>query len=74
MQCPLAASMKGYGWRRESRQSGVPSLLVDQILEMKATNCIVCHRNGPIDNLILDSPQTQGHSPCNHFCCTECWV
>ena len=45
----------------------------DQILEMKASNCIVCHRNGPIDNLILDSPQTQGHSPCNHFCCTECW-
>jgi hypothetical protein len=45
----------------------------DQILEMKACNCIVCHRNGPVDNLILDSPQTQGHSPCNHFCCTECW-
>ena len=46
---------------------------VDQILEMKACNCIVCHRNGPLDNLILDSPRTQGHSPCNHFCCTECW-
>jgi hypothetical protein len=44
-----------------------------QILEMKACNCIVCLRNGPVDNLILDSPQTQGHSPCNHFCCTECW-
>jgi hypothetical protein len=44
-----------------------------QILEMKACNCIVCLRNGPVDNLILDSPQTQGHFPCNHFCCTECW-
>ena len=44
-----------------------------KILEMKGDNCIVCQRNGPIDNLILDSPQTQGYSPCNHFCCTECW-
>ena len=46
---------------------------IDQILEMKANNCIVCHRNGPLHNLIMDSPQTQNHGPCNHFCCTECW-
>ena len=39
----------------------------DKILEMKGNNCIVCHHNGPLENLILDSPQTHGHSPCNHF-------
>lgn len=59
-------------WDVHSRQRD-EERFADQILEMKASNCIVCHRNGPIDNLILDSPQTQGHSPCNHFCCTGCW-